>query len=169
MAETVVHDLEAIEIEVEHREVASADAAPAPGASVEAWATVARIDAADDVRRAVGAHTIAVPAGLSSYATTLALDATRSVRVQGSLDRSSGVLKWTFDTIDPATGLPPSDPTLGFLPPDTDGAKGQGFVSFTVTPVAGLADGTAISNQASIVFDSNPAIATPTWPTTTPG
>ena len=110
-----------------------------------------------------GSHRIAVPAGATSHATTTAVDATLSVRIQGSLNRTTGVLKWTFDSIDPATGLPPSDPTLGFLPPDTDGVKGQGLVSFTVAPIAGLANGTAISNTASIVFDNNAAILTPTW------
>jgi hypothetical protein len=110
-----------------------------------------------------GSHSVAVPAGLTSFATTTAVDATLSVRIQGSLNRTTGVLKWTFDTLDPATGLPPSDPTLGFLPPDTDGVKGQGKVSFTVSPIAGIANDTAISNQASIVFDNNPVILTPTW------
>ena len=110
-----------------------------------------------------GSHVVSVPPGLTSYATTFPIDATMAVRVQGSLNRATGVLKWTLDTIDPATGLPPSDPTLGFLPPDSDGIKGQGRVSFTVSPNVASASGTTISNRASIVFDGNPAIATPTW------
>ena len=110
-----------------------------------------------------GSHRISVPTGLKSYATTYSIDATMSVRIQGSLDSGTGVLKWTFTTIDPVTRLAPSDPTLGFLPPDTDGVKGQGYVSFTVTPKPGLPEGTAWSNQASIVFDANEPISTPTW------
>ena len=113
-----------------------------------------------------GSHTIPVPAGVSSFATTYPIDAAMSVRVQGSVDVTTGVLKWTLQTIDPATRLPPSDPTLGFLPPDTDGAKGQGYVAFSVSPRTGLADGTTITNEASIVFDANAAIATPTWTNT---
>ncbi|MSP62029.1 MAG: hypothetical protein EXR72_17195 [Myxococcales bacterium] len=42
------------------------------------------------------------------------------------------------------------------LPP-----KGTGYVTFQVKLAPGLAPGTVIENQASIVFDSNPAIATP--------
>jgi hypothetical protein len=110
-----------------------------------------------------GSHTIPVPAGLKSYATVYAIDTTMSVRVQGSLNASTGLLKWTFTTIDPLTKLPPSDPTLGFLPPDTDGATGQGYVNFTVALLPALANGTVVSNQASVVFDTNPAILTPTW------
>ncbi len=119
-----------------------------------------------------GSHTIPVPAGLKSYATTYPIDATISVRVQGSLNATTGVLKWTFTTIDPATRLPPSDPTLGFLPPDSDGAKGQGYVNFTVSLLPTLANGSVVSNQASVVFDTNPPILTPAWvntiDTTTP-
>lgn len=104
-----------------------------------------------------------MPPGLNSYTTVHPVDATMSVRVQGSLNPANSVLKWTFTTIDPATGLPPSDPTMGFLPPDSDGKKGQGHVSFVVRPKAGLAAGTEISNTASIVFDANAPIVTPTW------
>lgn len=113
-----------------------------------------------------GTHRLSVPPGLKSYATVYPIDATMSVRVQGSLDSATGVLKWTFTTIDPVTKLPPSDPTLGFLPPDTDGVKGQGHVSFTVTPKAGAAEGTTWQNSASIVFDANPPIVTPTFTNT---
>ena len=35
-----------------------------------------------------------------------------------------------------------------------------GFVSYQVQPLAGLTDGTVITNEASIVFDENPAILT---------
>lgn len=110
-----------------------------------------------------GAFRIDVPAGLKSYAAVQPIDSTMSVRVQGSVDTTSGLLKWTFTTVDPLTKLPPSDPTLGFLPPDTDGARGQGYVAFNVMPKAGLADGTSIRNAASVVFDANAPIVTPTW------
>jgi len=110
-----------------------------------------------------GSFRIDVPPGLSSYNTVHPIDATMSVRVQGSLNPGTGVLKWTFTTIDPATKLPPSDPTLGFLPPNADGRKGQAYVNFTVTPKAALPEGTQWRNSASIVFDTNPAIVTPTW------
>ena len=47
------------------------------------------------------------------------------------------------------------------LPPNVTAPEGQGFVTFSVAPVAGLAEGTVIENDADIVFDFNPAIATP--------
>lgn len=110
-----------------------------------------------------GPHRISVPPGLNSYATVYTIDTTLSVRVQGSLNPTTGVLKWTFTSIDPATKLPPSDPTLGFLPPNRNGTEGQGYVSFTIGPKAGAADGAKWENLASIVFDTNAPIVTPTW------
>lgn len=110
-----------------------------------------------------GTRNITVPSGRKSFATVQAIDATISVRIQGSVDVPTGVVKWTFTTLDPATGLPPSDPTLGFLPPDSDGVKGQSHVSFTVLPRSGLPDGVTVANDASIVFDANAPIATPAW------
>ena len=110
-----------------------------------------------------GSQRIDVPPGLTSYATVHNIDSTMSVRVAGSLNPTTGVLKWTFTSIDPVTKLPPSDPTLGFLPPNKNGTEGQGYVNFTISPKAGLPDGTRWQNSASIVFDANAAILTPTW------
>ncbi len=110
-----------------------------------------------------GPYRIDVPPGLRSYATIYNIDATKSVRVAGSLNPTTGLLKWTFTTLDPVTRLPPSDPTLGFLPPNKNGTEGQGYLNFTISPKAGLPDGTRWENSASIVFDANAAIVTPTW------
>ena len=110
-----------------------------------------------------GAYRINVLPGLNNFATVYPIDATMSVRVQGSLNPATGVLKWTFTTIDPVTKLPPSDPTLGFLPANVNGTQGQGYVNFTVSPKAAPADGTKWENFASIVFDANAPIITPTW------
>jgi hypothetical protein len=110
-----------------------------------------------------GSHRIYVPPGLNNYSTIYNIDATMSVRVAGSLNPTTGVLKWTFTTIDPLTKLPPSDPTLGFLPPNVNGTQGQGYVNFTISPKAGLPDDTRWENAASIVFDTNAPIVTPTW------
>jgi hypothetical protein len=113
----------------------------------------------------IGANLVNLPSGTSNYTTTYTPPGVTNyaVRIQGSLNSDTGLLKWTFQTIDPATGLPPSDPTVGFLPPDTDGIKGQGSVLFTVMPKAGLATGTKITNQATVVFDANAPIKTPSW------
>ncbi len=113
-----------------------------------------------------GNTTINLPSGTNSYSTTVHISSSLSVRIQGSLDSATGLLKWTFTSIDPTTGLPPSDPTVGFLPPDTDGVKGQGTVIFSVMPKSGLTTGTQISNMATVVFDANAPINTPTWTNT---
>ena len=110
-----------------------------------------------------GNTTVPVPPGLSSYQTTLTLSPALAVRVQGSLDTASGLLKWTFTTLDPLTHLPPADPTLGFLPPDTDGVKGQGSVNFSVRQKSGATAGSMYANLATVVFDNNAPIVTPTW------
>jgi hypothetical protein len=112
---------------------------------------------------AVGATVINVPAGTNNFNTTLSVNSSLSVRIQGSLNADTGLLTWTFTSIDPSTGLPPSDPTVGFLPPDTDGVKGQGSVIFSVLPKSTVTTGTQITNQATVVFDANGPINTPTW------
>ena len=111
----------------------------------------------------IGATTITPPTATNDYNTTYKLSSTLNILIQGSLDTSTGLLKWTFTSIDPSTGQPPTDPTIGFLPPDTDGIVGQGSVLFNVMPKSGQTTGTQIKNTASVVFDSNAAILTPTW------
>ncbi|HEX3743418.1 MAG TPA: SBBP repeat-containing protein [Bryobacteraceae bacterium] len=112
---------------------------------------------------AVGSNIITVPAGTNNFNTTQTLSSTLNLRIQGSLNGDTGVLTWTFTSIDPSTGLPPSDPTVGFLPPDTDGIQGQGSVTFSLLPKSNVTTGTQITNQAVVVFDANGPIATPTW------
>lgn len=73
----------------------------------------------------------------------------------------AGLLTWTFQSLDPTTGQPPTDPTVGFLPPGGDGS-----VSFTARVIPSLTTGTLISDQAVVVFDANPAISTPVWSNT---
>jgi hypothetical protein len=80
------------------------------------------------------------------------------VKVEASLDSSTGLLTWRFTSLDPATGRPPLDPSAGFLPPG-----GEGSVFFTVLPKAGTPTNTQINNQATIVFDTNAPIPTQTW------
>jgi hypothetical protein len=110
-----------------------------------------------------GGHVISPPASVNNFNTTYALSSALNVRIEGSLDQTGGLLKWTFTSIDPSTGLPPTDPTVGFLPPDTNGVIGQGSVVYNVIPKSGLATGTKITNMATVVFDANAPIKTPTW------
>jgi hypothetical protein len=112
---------------------------------------------------AFGSTLISPPPATNSYNTLYPINSSLSVRIQGSLNPATGLLKWTFTSIDPSTGLPPSDPTVGFLPPDADGVEGQGSVTFTAMPKGGQTTGTQITNQATVVFDANAPISTPVW------
>jgi hypothetical protein len=78
------------------------------------------------------------------------------VNIDGKLDPTANLVVWTFTSIDPTSGLPPTNPLVGFLPPGTNAS-----VVFGLKPKAGLPTGTAISNQASVVFNSNAPIVTP--------
>jgi hypothetical protein len=88
------------------------------------------------------------------------------VNVAVSLDPVTNVLSWYFNSIDPATGRTPTDFQNGFLPPNAIPPQGEGSVMFTIKPKAGLANGTVITNSASILFDDPPAIVTPAWSNT---
>src|SRR5262249_44077062 len=68
---------------------------------------------------------------------------------------------WTFTSLDPATLDIPIDVAAGFLPQNRTAPDGEGFVSYTVRPRAGLTTGTRLDAQASIVFDTNAEIDTP--------
>ena len=106
----------------------------------------------------------AVPlVALGAFSTDVDLRPTTNliVRVMASLNPQTGLLSWSMTSLDPATLQPPSDPLAGFLPPGSDGS-----VSLVVNARGSLASGTTVSDQASIVFDTNPAIATPVWSNT---
>jgi hypothetical protein len=114
-----------------------------------------------------GSTLVQVPDGRQSYSTSV--DTTNPngsplrVQIDASLDRTKGIATWTFRSLDPTTSLPPSDALAGFLPIDNPGThSGEGFVSYTIQPKAGRTTGTSISNVASIVFDENASLNTPT-------
>ena len=115
-----------------------------------------------------GSTVVTPPPGLQSYSADVDLRPTKNliVRIQASLNQATGVVTWRFDSIDPTTNQPTTDPTAGFLPPDTDGLMGQGSVLFTVMPKSGLAAGMQISNKATITFDLNAPIDTNTFTNT---
>ncbi|MGC9197734.1 MAG: SBBP repeat-containing protein [Acidobacteriaceae bacterium] len=113
-----------------------------------------------------GTNILSVPPGAKNYNTLFSINSSLSVRIQGSVSAQTGLLTWTFTSIDPSTGLPPTDPSVGFLPPDTDGVSGQGSVIFSVSPKAGDTTGTVISNMATVVFDANAPLSTQTWTNT---
>ncbi len=83
------------------------------------------------------------------------------VDVNAGIDVVNRKAFWIFQSIDPATGKPPTDAMAGFLPPDAVEGEGQGFVSYTVTPSVSSATGDVIDALARIVFDTNDPIDTP--------
>jgi hypothetical protein len=105
------------------------------------------------------------PSGLWQYTTEVDLrpGSDLIVKIEAKLDIFSGLLTWTFASIDPATGKPPEDTLAGFLPPNVNPPEGEGHVIFTVNPKEDLETGTEIRNMARIVFDVNPPINTPEW------
>lgn len=109
-----------------------------------------------------------LPGNPQSFATTVDLRPTQNlvVRMNANLNASTGQATWTFTSIDPTTGLPPADPSVGFLPPDMAPPNGEGAVAYSVKPLATLTSGTVVSNAASIVFDQNAAISTQPWTNT---
>jgi len=112
-----------------------------------------------------GSTILTPPAGSSQFTGTADLRPATNllVRVQAGLNPATGLAAWTLTALDPVTQLPPSDPLLGFLPPDVNPIEGEGTVSYTVMPKTGLATGTTINNQATIVFDQNAPIPTQIW------
>lgn len=99
-------------------------------------------------------------AGVNEFITNVDLRPTQSllVNVDVLLNPATETLTWTLTSIDPATGQPPVNPLVGFLPPGT-GA----IVSYSVTPKQGLATGSQIAEQASIVFVGASPMSTATW------
>jgi uncharacterized protein (TIGR03437 family) len=95
-------------------------------------------------------------AGSGDFSTTVDLrpGSNLLVTINAHFNQASGLLNWTFQSLDPSTMQPPSDPEVGFLP-----RGGNGSVFFTVNPKMG----TIIQNTATVVFDVNPPINTPTW------
>ncbi|MBL9138346.1 MAG: hypothetical protein JNK85_20925, partial [Verrucomicrobiales bacterium] len=114
---------------------------------------------------------IVVPPGLQRFTTTTKVSTdSYAVSVQVDLDPATGRITWLLRSLDPTTGDLPEDPFAGFLPPNDATHRGEGVLSYTVRPKAGLPDGTQLTNRATIVFDptygANPPILTP-WVTNT--
>jgi hypothetical protein len=102
-------------------------------------------------------------ANVNEFITNVDLRPTQSllVNVDAKLNPATQTLTWTFTSIDPATGLPPLNPLIGFLPPGA-GAN----LSFSVTPTPGLATGSQVTQQATIVFQGASPMSTAAWTNT---
>ncbi len=84
------------------------------------------------------------------------------VRVSGQFDPQTGVAKWSFISLQ-KNGDEIDDPDLGFLLPNNDNHVGEGFVNFIIEHKKNPANGSTVSNKATIVFDANDPIATNTY------
>jgi hypothetical protein len=96
---------------------------------------------------------------LGMYSTNVDLRPAKSliIAVAGNLNTTTGVLQWSFTSLDPATGLLTTDPLAGLLPPGAEGS-----VSFTVAP-KGSPISSQVTNKATVVFDRNAPMDTQVW------
>jgi RHS repeat-associated protein len=109
-----------------------------------------------------GDTNLAVPPGSQHFQTTVDITENSQrveVDIELGLNPQTGLVTATFQSLDPATQLPP-DVLTGFLPPEDSTGRGKGYFTYIVAPKAGLATGTQIRNVASVVFDFNPPITT---------
>jgi hypothetical protein len=116
-----------------------------------------------NVQVAVSPASFNPAAGVDEFTTNADLRPAQSllVNVDAKLNPATQTLTWTLTSIDPTTGSPPLNPLVGFLPPGA-GAN----VSFSVTPAAGLATGTQVAEQATVVFDGQAPMSTAIWANT---
>lgn len=112
-----------------------------------------------------GAQLVPVPPGVQTFSGGVDLRPAQNliVTIEAGLNPETGLVHWTFTSVDPETMQLTTDADAGFLPPNAAPPEGEGSVSFTIAPKADVAAGTTICNAASIVFDVNAPIATPTW------
>ena len=70
---------------------------------------------------------------------------------------------WTFNSIDPETGLSPWQVDRGMLPVNDSTHIGEGFLKFQLQPNPNMETGDTISFVANIEFDQNDTIPTNRW------
>jgi hypothetical protein len=109
-----------------------------------------------------GSFTVPAPGGQSFHTR---IDARASlglfVDVDAEFNALTGLATWTFTAIDPGTLQQPTDPLTGFLPPDDATGRGEGFVTYSVQPKAGVTTGTVLNAKAPVVFGANLELDTP--------
>jgi subtilase family serine protease len=110
-----------------------------------------------------GGLTFNVPANSAFYQTRLDFTADRGfyLDVFAGVDVANRRGYWILTTIDPETGDIPRNPLLGFLPPNVTSSEGEGFVSCTALPLSSVTTGSRVTAKATIVFDNQPPLDTP--------
>ncbi|MCB2153889.1 right-handed parallel beta-helix repeat-containing protein [bacterium] len=84
------------------------------------------------------------------------------VNIRGSVDDTSGRVDFTFRTLDPETEELPLDTLAGFLPPNDETHRGEGYIVFSVKPKDTTATDLSVTirNIATIIFDLEDPIVT---------
>ena len=101
----------------------------------------------------IGNLSVQIPSGLATFQGDFDYAQTNGfiLRVSAGLDLDTNTATWLLQAIDPDTGDVLQNATEGLLAP------GQtGFVGYTIQPLAGLATGTQISADATVLFDNAP-------------
>jgi hypothetical protein len=111
-----------------------------------------------------------IPPGRSFYSTRLDLRDSLGIYVDlvAGIDVVNKRAFWIYESIDPLTGLPPTDPLVGMLPvsdtttvlSDSASQKGNGYVNFYIKPISNALTRDTIFAEAKIVFDLNDTIPT---------
>ncbi|UUX97936.1 Ig-like domain-containing protein [Aquabacterium sp. J223] len=83
------------------------------------------------------------------------------IDVSARIDTTTRTITWVFTSIDPETGEVPVDATKGFLQPNDETGRGDGFISYTIKARRTVETGTVIDAEARIVFDTQGPIDTP--------
>ena len=112
-----------------------------------------------------------VPVNASFY--SMRLDLRNSLNLYVDVTAGMDVVNrrafWIFESIDPVTGLSPTDALVGLLPvkdstitllSDTVPVDGEGFVNFSIKPKTNSHTRDSILATAKIVFDTNDTIPT---------
>lgn len=82
------------------------------------------------------------------------------LRVAGTLDTLTGVVRCSYRSLDPLTTEIAPLLNDGFLNPNVSPPEGEGFVSFKVKPKSNVTHLQQINNRATIYFDNNAPMAT---------
>ena len=106
--------------------------------------------------------------GEQNFVRTIDLRTRLNVIAQVALEYNAqtGIAVWTITSLDPMTLEPTQEADLGALPVNTDGTGVATFSYYIKLKENIVEDGTTIPNRASIIFDYEEPIFTPTWTNT---
>ncbi len=112
-----------------------------------------------------GDTTVIPPPNVKNWITTVRLPNENKyvVRIIAGINEATDIANWQLMAIDTSTEEYPSDPTVGFLPPNVYPPEGEGSVFFTIKPNGYQASGSELDNKASVIFDANAPIYTNKW------